>query len=74
MPTPYCVDDFEGKVDSLYRLVILGARRANQISKTESHGFGLARTRKTTITSMEEVLAGKVGYFTSQEEDENYLD
>ncbi len=74
MPTPYCVDDFEGKVDSLYRLVILGARRANQISKTESHGFGAARARKTTITSMEEVLAGKVGYFTSKEEEEDYLD
>lgn len=75
MPTPYCVDDFEGKIDSLYRLVIMGARRANQINKTESHSFSLAaRSRKTTITAMEEVLHGKVGFFTSKEEEENYLD
>jgi DNA-directed RNA polymerase omega subunit len=75
MPSPYCVDDFSSKVDSLYRLVILSARRANQISKTESHSFGpVARAKKPIISALEEVLAGKVSYFTSKEEDEGYLD
>lgn len=75
MPAPYCVDDFEGKVDSLYRLVIIGSRRANQISKSESHGFGpVSRAKKSTMMALEEVMAGKVGYYTSTEEDETYLD
>ena len=74
MPTPFSVDDFKGKVDSLYRLVLLGSRRANQISKNESHGFGtVTRSRKSTVRALEEVLEGKVGYSTG-DEDEEILD
>jgi len=75
MPTPFFVDDFKGKIDSLYRLVIVASRRANQISKNESHGFGaVARSRKSTVTALEEILDGKVGYFTSAEEEESFLE
>jgi len=75
MPTPFSVDDFKGKVDSLYRLVLLGARRANQISKNESHGFGtVTRSRKSTVTALEEVLQDKVSYVKSDDEDEALLD
>lgn len=74
MPTPFYVDDFTGKIDSLYRLVIIASRRANQISKGESHGFGAsAQARKPTITAIEEVLNDKLGYY-SGEEDEEYLE
>ena len=74
MPSPFFVDDFAEKVDSLYRLVIVAARRANQI-KTEAHGFvGITRNRKPTITALEEILDGKVGFTTHEDEEENYLE
>lgn len=73
MPTPFSVDDFADKIDSLYRLVIVAARRANQI-KTEAHGFaGSSRARKPTIQALEEILEGKVGYTPSADEEEDYL-
>mgnify|MGYP006280304301 CR=1 FL=1 len=75
MPTPYSVDDFKERIDSLYRLVIVGARRANQISKNESHGFGgVTHAKKPTITALEEVLDDKVGYYAGSEEEEDYLE
>lgn len=75
MPTPYCVDDFSDKFDSLYRLVIVASRRANQINKNESHAFGgLLHGRKPTISALEEVLAGKLSYSTGEVEDTAYLE
>ncbi len=75
MPTPYSVDEFKNKIDSLYRLVIVGARRANQISKNESHGFGaVTRGVKPTVRAMEEVLEGKVGHFEADQEEEHFLE
>jgi DNA-directed RNA polymerase omega subunit len=75
MPAPYSVDDFKHKIDSLYRLVIVAARRANQLGKNESHGFGtVVHAKKPTITALEEVLAGKVGHYISTEEDGQYLE
>lgn len=74
MPAPFSVDDFAGKIDSLYRLVIVGARRANQISKNEAHSFGgVTHGRKSTITALEEILEEKVGFRTG-EEDEDFLE
>ena len=76
MPAPFSVDDFaKNEIDSLYRLVIIAARRANQITKNESHGFGTVTTsKKSTITALEEVLDGKVSYYTGTKEDENFLE
>lgn len=75
MPTPFSVDEFQGKIDSLYRLVIVASRRANQINKNESHGFGtVTNAKKSTITALEEVLDDKLGYITASQEEENYLE
>lgn len=75
MPTPYCVDDFKDKFDSLYRLVIVAASRANQLSKNEPHGFGASmRADKSTVKALEEVLAGKLSYASGDDSEENYLE
>lgn len=74
MPTPFSVDEFSDKIDSLYRLVIVGARRANQISKSESHGFaGVTRGKKPTVTALEEVLAGRLSYYTGEDVESELL-
>ena len=75
MPAPYSVDDFKDSIDSLYRLVIVGARRANQISKNESHGFGsVTKSIKPTMTAMEEIIAGKVDYYKDEDESGEFLE
>ncbi|MCC6144570.1 MAG: DNA-directed RNA polymerase subunit omega [Candidatus Hydrogenedentes bacterium] len=74
MPTPFSVDEFSGKIDSLYRLVIVAARRANQL-KVESHGFSGVQFRvKPTVLALEEVLDDKLGYATGDSEEEEYLE
>lgn len=75
MPTPYCVDDFSDKFDSLYRLVIVGARRANQINKNEAHAFGgMLHGRKPTISALEEVLQGKLSWSTGDADEAAFLE
>ncbi|MCC6489837.1 MAG: DNA-directed RNA polymerase subunit omega [Candidatus Hydrogenedentes bacterium] len=54
------VEQFDDKIDSLYRLVILAARRASQISKPDSRPLVPVRSKKPTIVALEEVLQGKV--------------
>ncbi|MFP4500636.1 MAG: DNA-directed RNA polymerase subunit omega [Candidatus Hydrogenedentota bacterium] len=74
MTTRFSVDDFAGKIDSLYRLVIVASRRANQL-RTEVHGFsGVAQQKKPTIAALEEVLNDKVGWTTTEQADEELLD
>jgi DNA-directed RNA polymerase omega subunit len=69
MPTPFFTDDFMTKFDSLYRLVIVAARRAQQIAKQEQHGFGTRQSRKPTVIALEEILQGKVGYAVGDEDE-----
>jgi DNA-directed RNA polymerase omega subunit len=74
MPTPFSVDDFSDKFDSLYRLVIVASRRANQISKDESHGFSMVMKRtKPTVQALDEVLSGKLTYNSGDEVTEDFL-
>jgi DNA-directed RNA polymerase subunit omega len=54
------VEQFDDKIDSLYRLVILAARRASQISKPDSRPLVPVRSKKPTIVALEEILQGKV--------------
>lgn len=68
------VEDLKDKADSLYRLVIVAARRANQLSKTESHGLLAKRTRKSTMVALEEIKDGKLGYRTSASDEEEYIE
>lgn len=75
MPSPYCVDDFKEKFDSLYRLVIVASARAIHLAKNEPRGFGSAlRSQKPTIKSLEEVLAGRLSYIASGEEEETFAE
>jgi DNA-directed RNA polymerase omega subunit len=70
----YSVEDFRGKVDSLYRLVLLGSRRANQIARTESRPLIATHSKKPTVIALEEVLSGKVSYSTGELDEESYLE
>jgi len=74
MPSPYCVDDFKDKFDSLYRLVIVASARAIHLAKNEPRSFGSSlRSQKPTIKSLEEVLDGKLSYIPSGEEEETFM-
>jgi DNA-directed RNA polymerase omega subunit len=70
----YSVEDFRGKVDSLYRLVILASRRANQVNRTDSRPLVSMHTRKPTVVALEEIVDGKVSYSKSAEDAEDYLE
>ena len=67
------VEEFDDKVDSLYRLVILAGRRATQVAKPEVRPLVPVRSKKSTITALEEILKGKVGYTTTTGEDEEFV-
>jgi DNA-directed RNA polymerase omega subunit len=68
------VEDFKDKIDSLYRLVIVAARRANQVSKPENRPLVPVRSKKATIVALEEILQDKVGYTTELTDDENLFE
>jgi len=70
----FSVEDFQGKVDSLYRLVLLASRRANQISRTESRPLIASYSKKPTIIALEEVLDGKVSYTTGEADEVDYVE
>jgi len=69
----YPLEDFEG-LDSLYRLVNMAAKRANQISKPETRALVRADSKKPTIVALEEILSGKVTYRKGDETEENDYD
>jgi len=62
------VEDLKDKADSLYRLVIVAARRANQLTKTESRGLLGSRAKKPTMAALQEITEGKLGYATVDDE------
>lgn len=68
----YSLEDFHDKVDSLYRLVIIAARRANQISKPETRALVSTGSKKPTVIALEEIYEGKVSYRTTEGEDSDY--
>ena len=70
----FSVEDFHGKVDSLYRLVLLASRRANQISRTESRPLIATHSRKPTVIALEEVIDGKVSYTTGEADEVDYVE
>ncbi len=67
MPAPYYVDELRTKIDSLYRLVIVAAKRVNQIIKSDKHGFG--KRKKPTVVALDEIMDGKIGYRKNENED-----
>jgi DNA-directed RNA polymerase omega subunit len=61
------------KMDSLYRLVDLAARRANQLNKPESRALVPgAGSKKPVIVALEEILLGKVTYRVGDEGEDEY--
>ena len=62
----YTLEDFPG-MDSLYRLVNIAARRANQVNKAESRALVPTESKKPTTIALEEVYEGKIGYVTTED-------
>ncbi|MBI4558342.1 MAG: DNA-directed RNA polymerase subunit omega [Candidatus Hydrogenedentes bacterium] len=67
------IEDFDKKVDSLYRLVLLGARRAGQLAKPDSRSLVPAKSKKPTIVALQEILGGKVTYKTGVGDEEDLV-
>lgn len=74
MMSQISVEDFEGKIDSLYRLVIVAARRAVQVAKPDSRALVPVRSKKSTMVALEEIAQGKVTYRTGSPDEENYVE
>ncbi|MCH7908504.1 MAG: DNA-directed RNA polymerase subunit omega [Candidatus Hydrogenedentes bacterium] len=71
----YSLDDFQeehNKVDSLYRLVNIAARRANQIGKPDVRPLIKTKSKKHVMVALEEILEGKISYSTGEGEEDDY--
>jgi len=68
----YSLEDFGDKVDSLYRLVIIAARRATQISKPETRALVATSSKKSTVVALDEVYENKVSYRKEDGGEEDY--
>ncbi len=66
----YSLEDFP-EVDSLYRVVNMCARRANQVNKPDSRPLVPVDSKKPTIIALEEVIEGKVSYRTGEGAEED---
>lgn len=69
------LEDFTNEdesMDSLYRLVNIASRRANQLNKPESRPLISTKSEKTTIIALEEILDGKVWYRLGSDSDNEY--
>jgi len=69
------LDDFQdehNKVDSLYRLVNMAARRANQIGKPDARPLIKTKSKKHVMVALEEIEEGKVTYTTGDGEEDDY--
>jgi len=66
---------FEGalaEVDTVYRLVILAAKRSKQLDNG-SPPLVKTDSKKSTLIALEEIAAGKVKYDIIEEEEEGLL-
>lgn len=68
------VEDFTERVDSLYRLVIVGARRATQLSKPETRPLVNITSKKPTMIALNEILEGKVEARAGDEDEEEIIE
>ncbi len=68
----FSIEDFSGKIDSLYRLVIVASRRAQQLSKPDTRSLVPVRSKKPTLTALEEILNDKVKSRTSKDDEEEF--
>ncbi len=71
----YSPEDFADKTDSIYRLVVLASRRANQVAKPETRALvPTTSSSKPTLVALDEIYNGKVTYRESAGDDEDYLE
>ena len=68
----FSIEQFDSKIDSLYRLVILTSRRATQLSKPETRPLVHPISKKVTITALQEVLEDKLTYRIEGEDEEAF--
>ncbi|MCH8203776.1 MAG: DNA-directed RNA polymerase subunit omega [Candidatus Hydrogenedentes bacterium] len=69
------LEDFEldgEKMDSLYRLVNIAARRAVQLNKPEARSLMAPVSKKPVTLALEEILDGKVWYRIGGEDEDEY--
>jgi DNA-directed RNA polymerase omega subunit len=60
MARQFTAEDFKHRIESMYRLVIVAGRRANQISRPDARPLVPVRSKKPTVVALEEILLGKV--------------
>ena len=60
-------DDLAERADSVYRLVLMAARRARAI-QSEATALGAGGQRKPTVRALEEIARGTVSYQPWKEE------
>ncbi len=70
----YSPEDFEGKTESLYRLVLAAARRSAQLAKPEARPLVHVRSKKPTVVALEEILEGKVAVSEARTDEEDYFE
>ncbi|HIJ74698.1 MAG TPA: DNA-directed RNA polymerase subunit omega [Candidatus Hydrogenedentes bacterium] len=68
------IEQFDDRVDSLYRLVIIAAQRARQVNKPETRPLVPTRSQKPTMIALDEILEGKVTYRTGESDEEDFFD
>jgi DNA-directed RNA polymerase omega subunit len=64
------VEDFREKVDTLYRLVIVASRRAQQLSKPDARPLVEPNSKKPMMIALQEMLEGKIEAHSGEEDDE----
>ncbi len=62
-------DELDGRADSVYRLVLLAAKRAREL-QSEALRLGGGETDKPTVRALREIADGKIGYELWQEDGE----
>jgi DNA-directed RNA polymerase omega subunit len=68
------IEQLETKIDSLYRLVVLAARRASQLSKPDARPLVRCDSRKPALIALHEVLQDKVKPRIGGSDEEDYLE
>ena len=71
----YTLEDFkkaDERIDSLYRVINIGYRRAIQVNRPEARPLVARTHQKPTMVALEEVREGKVGFRRTGEEGDDF--
>ncbi len=69
------IEQFENRIDSLYRLVVIAAHRAKQLNRPDARSLLAGGSqKKPTTAALEEILDGKVSYRTGGSDEEDFLE